>query len=638
MFTNLGINIEKLMQALTILIVEDNEADYELIKIYLEEVSFNCRLLHTDSLYGAFKIVDSEHIDLALLDLSLIDSFGFNTLRNFAEKAPHIAVIVLTGMNNEIMGMQSVRAGAQDYLVKGEFDNKGLVKSIRYGMQRFKAQVRLQEAAEELARIEKRFSDAEELAKMGNWEMDIVSNKMTWSQQVYRIFGMEPQSIEPSLTDYLRFVHIEDKERVTRFFDQVVKEGALQRIKHRCSLDLRTVKYLELQAKVNFNGASNRILLIGSVQDITERENMPHNKLNSQDYRIPVVWRQKLLEHSFEGLAQLSKIYQSPQELNNRKAKLSFSVLQEIFLELQRLSIISSVGLSKDKEKISVTDLVNELRQFNEPFLVSNQMQLKLTGAKNFPAEVYCQKDLMLVLLANLIYLVVQKSAPQSTLDLIYSLHSDSQGMGFFEVVFRYNGKKLSFEQISEESWLTAIETSGSSTSAEKQCFAAIWKLIRHFNFEITPMEPESGLKRFMLSIPLGYIRKENINTGEWDDPKKILVMEDHSMSQHAIKRSLQNISEHYQVDIAENGKKGVEMLDRHQYDIALVDLQMPVMDGFEVMKTLGKTIGFPVIALTSKETPEEETQCLSLGFKGYLSKPIKEDILRGVLQKTWKN
>jgi len=105
-----------------ILIIEDNPGDVDLIKLYSKEASVKEEVIHAPTFFDGTDAINNYDISLVLLDLSLPDSSGFKTLSNFLERKPKAPVIVLTGTNNEIVGNQSIKAGAQDYLVKGQFD------------------------------------------------------------------------------------------------------------------------------------------------------------------------------------------------------------------------------------------------------------------------------------------------------------------------------------------------------------------------------------------------------------------------------------------------------------------------------------------------------------------------------------
>ena len=228
-----------------ILIIEDNPGDVNLIKEYLKEASIKDEVINASTFFDGMDAIKSNNISIVLLDLSLPDSSGFKTLSNFLDKQPHIPVIVLTGTNNEIVGNQSIKAGAQDYLVKGQFDGKQLGRSIRYAIQRFKAQQKLEDAAKKLYISESRYLEAQSMANFGNWSMDIVTNEMKWSDEVYRIFNFQPNSISPTYSDYMSYVHFEDKNHVEEFFVKAGKDGKTHKIEHRIVIEGKTIKYIK---------------------------------------------------------------------------------------------------------------------------------------------------------------------------------------------------------------------------------------------------------------------------------------------------------------------------------------------------------------------------------------------------------
>jgi len=125
------------MDKLSILIVEDNQGDLVLIREYLaEQQTCPYDLMAAGTLKSALDLLAQHDFDLVLLDLSLPDSFGLDTVRRVITSYPDIAVIVLTGLQDEDMALQSVRYGAQDYLEKQYLSPVMLSKSIRYSMER----------------------------------------------------------------------------------------------------------------------------------------------------------------------------------------------------------------------------------------------------------------------------------------------------------------------------------------------------------------------------------------------------------------------------------------------------------------------------------------------------------------------
>lgn len=122
-----------------ILVVEDNPSDLFLLEEMLHNstLGFN-RIFSSDRLEEAKNILLSEKIHLVLLDLSLPDSFGMDTIREMRSITQWIPIIILTGLSDSEAALKALQQGAQDYLVKGEFTESLLTKSIEYSIERKK--------------------------------------------------------------------------------------------------------------------------------------------------------------------------------------------------------------------------------------------------------------------------------------------------------------------------------------------------------------------------------------------------------------------------------------------------------------------------------------------------------------------
>lgn len=121
-----------------VLLVEDDDGDALLVEELLSKVGSPVVVQRARSLSQAKPLVPGAAC--VLLDLGLPDSQGLNGLRQLLELEPDAAVVVLTGDANEYLGEQAVRAGAQDYLVKGEVAGPTLHRVIRYAMERRRAE------------------------------------------------------------------------------------------------------------------------------------------------------------------------------------------------------------------------------------------------------------------------------------------------------------------------------------------------------------------------------------------------------------------------------------------------------------------------------------------------------------------
>lgn len=150
------------MEKLSILLVEDNRADLVLIREYLaEQQTFSYDLLSAGMLESALELLTRREFDVVLLDLSLPDSSGVDTVRRMVTGFPDIAVIVLTGLRDEKTALQCVRYGAQDYLEKRHLSPVMLDKSIRYSLERKRSVLEKEDLLQDLNQALKRIESLE---------------------------------------------------------------------------------------------------------------------------------------------------------------------------------------------------------------------------------------------------------------------------------------------------------------------------------------------------------------------------------------------------------------------------------------------------------------------------------------------
>jgi signal transduction histidine kinase len=135
-----------------VLQVEDNPEHAYLFQQMLAsaEGMANFRMTSAESLSAALERLRRGGIDLILLDLTLPDSDGIETFIRLIEAAPDLPVIVMSGLNDVALAIETVQLGAQDYLVKGHVDNHLLLRSMQYAIERKRVQLQLKRAHDEL--------------------------------------------------------------------------------------------------------------------------------------------------------------------------------------------------------------------------------------------------------------------------------------------------------------------------------------------------------------------------------------------------------------------------------------------------------------------------------------------------------
>jgi diguanylate cyclase (GGDEF)-like protein/PAS domain S-box-containing protein len=128
-------------------------------------------------------------------------------------------------------------------------------------------------ARQQIALTEARLNEAQRIAKIGNWEWDIVNNHDWWSDELYRILGVDPKTHKPSLELFREIVHPQDRERLREATERVLaKRGGHHAIDVRIVLPDGTEKMIHSQGEVTFDAQGRPVRMSGTLQDITERK------------------------------------------------------------------------------------------------------------------------------------------------------------------------------------------------------------------------------------------------------------------------------------------------------------------------------------------------------------------------------
>ena len=127
--------------AVDVLLVEDNAADALLLReMFRKEKLGSFALVHVVRLTEALEHLEKNKVDIVLLDLGLPDGHGLDTLRRTLAAAPVVPVIVLTGLEDEVLAAEAMQEGALDYLIKGQIENRALPRALRHAIERHRMQ------------------------------------------------------------------------------------------------------------------------------------------------------------------------------------------------------------------------------------------------------------------------------------------------------------------------------------------------------------------------------------------------------------------------------------------------------------------------------------------------------------------
>src|SRR5665213_2361468 len=128
--------------SLRVLVVEDNAGDVRLLReMFSKENPTSFKMTHAPNMREAISHLEKGEVDIVLLDLGLPDAFGLESIRQVHAAAPRIPLIVLTNLDDEGLAFEALRAGAQDYLIKGQVENRALPRALRHAIQSHRLQV-----------------------------------------------------------------------------------------------------------------------------------------------------------------------------------------------------------------------------------------------------------------------------------------------------------------------------------------------------------------------------------------------------------------------------------------------------------------------------------------------------------------
>jgi PAS domain S-box-containing protein len=262
------------------LLVEDNPGDVRLIREMLQEAKTTLAALEdTPSLMTAVERLAKGGIDAVLLDLGLPDSQGISTFVKLHHQFPRTPIVVLTGLADEELGLQAVREGAQDYLIKGTVDSQWLCRAILYAVERTQGK-------EALLRSEERYRLLVEKNHAGVYRATLDGRIMDCNEAFVKIFGFA--SREEVLAGPMRDLYLYPPDR-DAFVARLKVEHTLSNIELRLKRkDGSQVWVLANKSLVEWEAGSLPIIL-GTIVDITQRKQVEEALHRSESHLRAIV-------------------------------------------------------------------------------------------------------------------------------------------------------------------------------------------------------------------------------------------------------------------------------------------------------------------------------------------------------------
>ncbi|WP_319557431.1 EAL domain-containing protein [Thiomicrorhabdus sp.] len=141
---------------------------------------------------------------------------------------------------------------------------------------------------EKLTSNQERLLEIQAIAKIGSWEQDLKTGELFWSQETYKIFGVEPSTYSPTLEAFFNAVYPEDLAKVKQAYDELLTSGHPYEAEHRIQLSSGEIKHVLEHGNAYFDEEGKAIRIVGTVQDITARKEA-ENALKNQERELSTI-------------------------------------------------------------------------------------------------------------------------------------------------------------------------------------------------------------------------------------------------------------------------------------------------------------------------------------------------------------
>ncbi len=505
---------------------------------------------------------------------------------------------------------------------------------------------------EQLKLNEIRMKEAQRMARFGNWEFDLVTQAINWSDEVYRLFGVTPSAQGPSYHEYLSHIHPDDLDKVMANIERALVKAVAYEMDHRVISNDGTVKTIHALCKPLIDEKGNVIKLFGTVLEVTDR------KKAEQELVIAKQQAEESARDKETFLANVSHEIRTPINGILGMARL----LQKTKLDSKQRSYLDILRITGDNLLMIVNDILDiakiesgKLSIEKIPFKLENtadialQTQMYKAEEKDLGLHFYLPQEpfpmvigdphrlnqILLNLLSNAI-----KFTEHGKVEMSCAIVAEDSVQLTIEFSVRDTGIGIAADNPEKifESFTQATDDTSRKYGGTGLGLAISKNLVEMQGGRIwVTSQPGKGSDfRFQIpynKAPTDVVITKSASHIEYTSLGKlrVLMAEDNRLNQYVTEAMLQDWG--FIVDLANNGKEALSLLTQFNYDIVLMDIQMPELNGVETTKLIRKLsdsrkANVPIIALTANPSRTLHKKYLSEGMSDLLIKPYKEETL----------
>jgi PAS domain S-box-containing protein len=356
---------ETSQQAVSILAVEDDPGDFGLIQAYarLDKLGINGGkepLTWAKTLAEGIAAARSNKPDVVLLDLSLPDSAGLATVQAMRTALPGVPIVVLTGHDDSALAVAALQTGAQDYLVKGQFDHDALGRAVRHALVR---NVLERQLSESVQRLELALTGGD----LGTWDWHVPSGDIAFNQRGCEMLGYALNEIEPVITSWQKMVHPDDWPVINAALEpHLMGKTQMYEAEHRmCHKDGHWVWVLNRGKVVKRDGEGKPLRVAGTYLDITRQKQAEKILMDSRNCLKEQVGKMtsqmKELRDEFEDVNTTLRVL-----LNNRdkdKSAAQDAMVREMSQEVAPFLLKLKKSIRDHKQARLLDVIENNLQQ-----------------------------------------------------------------------------------------------------------------------------------------------------------------------------------------------------------------------------------------------------------------------------------